>query len=306
MINPEKCMKTLTNSGDIPPDSVIASTNNKVVAISRKEAVVARISAAENTNHRDDPHDLTYSHKLSYGLSKAARVVPTLDMYPIISNGYLVSRYPLFESSVNLDKSDAEEIYDCMSVFADSVEAAKSSVSNLRKLNVSSYVQERIDTMLANPQPFDQRAVDYIATETERLQQQYPFEQLVRNQEALVHGDVKTDNFVRDAEGRIYLIDLDAVAVGPRAYDLASWRLRAEMGDAAPVEEVVEFGRKVPTWNEESYQALIGWKAVSSMSFTLRYEDSKVAEGKIHDIANAARLLGGAQSPVPVPESNQN
>ena len=43
---------------------------------------------------------------------------------------------------------------------------------------------------------------------------------------------------------------------------------------------------------EDVYRSLIGWKALSSMSFTLRYEAPEIANTKVPQIAHAASSLG--------------
>lgn len=121
----------------------------------------------------------------------------------------------------------------------------------------------------------------------------------ITDDRALVHGDFKADNVVADSHGSLKAIDLDAVSVGPGLYDLASWRLRSEMGDEAPVEEVANVGRQTEAWREDSFRSLIGWKAISSMSFTLRYESPEINEEKIAHIAQSATNLGGLDSKPP-------
>ena len=146
--------------------------------------------------------------------------------------------------------------------------------------------------IMLNDPTYDQRLVEYVQTETHRMDSQYPFEQLTQRDTSLVHGDFKADNIATDHEGRLKAIDLDAVAVGPGLYDLASWRLRSQMGDSAPIEEVANVGRQTDTWDEDAYTSLIGWKAISSMSFTLRYETPDMNREKIPHIAESAILLG--------------
>lgn len=295
MIHPEKCVSTLIASGAIPDDSEIVSTNNKVVTISKRQRLVARISEITSVRVRDDPHDLTYSHNLAFILRQTAPVGAPIEQYPIQSDGYLLSRYPLLQSSVSITPEDAQEVYECLDTFAVSIHSVETGDQPLRQLYVPGYVQERLEHM-HDRAAYDQTAVEYVSTETARLNQEYPFAELTTAQRSLVHGDVKVDNFVRDDINRINLIDLDATAIGPKTYDLASWRLRAELGDTAPVESIVEAARSNNTWSEEAYRALIGWKAVSSMSFSLRYEGEKAA-GKITDIAHAAFTLGGIKTP---------
>jgi hypothetical protein len=76
------------------------------------------------------------------------------------------------------------------------------------------------------------------------------------------------------------------------------------MGDEAPVEEVVNVGRKSGDWCEDSYRTLIGWKAISSMSFTLRYELREKSKEKVMQIAACAVKLGGLDRVPPVSDTN--
>lgn len=128
------------------------------------------------------------------------------------------------------------------------------------------------------------------------MNDRFPFCQLLHDDPALIHGDYKVDNVVTDHAGNLHAIDLDAAAIGPRLYDLAAWRLRSELGDNTPVEEVVDIGRSVADWDEDVYRSLIGWKAISSMSFTLRYETPDMYADKVPRIAHSAVLLGGLAS----------
>jgi len=300
-MNARRCIETLVSNRDLPDDAEVVSTNNKIVAISRREKLVARIGSTANLNLRDDPHDLRYSHKVAWLAGDTAPVVKPLSSEPIVSGDYVISTYPLLNNEANLDKSSVGEIYTMSRDFGDALTAVETDMV-LRRLDVGTYVRERLDSMYDNPR-YSQELVGYVSEEVDRMDSQSPFDQLMQNDTALIHGDLKADNIVLDHEGRLKAIDLDAVAVGPRLYDLASWRLRQELGDDAPVGEVVEVGRKTNTWNEDAYRALIGWKAISSMSFTLKYEIPEVYEKKVKDIAKSAAILGGLM-PVPFVENS--
>ena len=284
-------LERLINNADIPDDSIVVSENNKIVTISPRERIVSRIGNLANTKLRDDPHDLSYSHTAAWLAGDVAPTVKPLHESPIISGEYVISHYPLLNNKASLDTSRAAEIFAMTRDLGSALPVVEAGMT-LRKIDISGYVQERIDHMTDNPS-YDQELVHYINSQAQTMQQTSPFHQLTQADRALIHGDLKADNVVIDSDGSLKTIDLDAVAVGPRLYDLASWRLRSEMGDAAPIEEAVAVGRKSGTWNEDAYRALIGWKAISSMSFTLRYESPDVHQAKIAHIAHSATSLGG-------------
>ena len=290
-MNNELCVETLVASGDIPEDAEIVSTNNKVVIISQSESLVARIGSISDAKLRDDPHDLGYSHTVSWLAGDSAPVVQPLHEQPLVRGDYVISSYPLLSSDVELGTSSAVAIHDMLRDFGKALPVVTGSMA-LRRLNVSAYVNERLKYMCDNPF-YDERLVGYVQHETAKMDERYPFEQLTQNDAALVHGDLKVDNIVVDVDGSLKAIDLDAAAVGPRLYDIASWRLRSELGDNAPVELVAEAGRRESEWDEEAYRALIGWKAISSLSFTLRYEAAEIYSQKTAAIADSAVRLGG-------------
>lgn len=290
-MNTNVCIESLVRSGDIPDDVKVVSTNNKVVVVSQGHHLVARIGSLADINQRDDPHDLRYSHTASWLAGDVAPVVKPLHNEPLIRSGYVISSYPLLKTGVDLGASGANNIYAMVRDFGNALTTVTEGMS-LRRLDVAQYVQARLKYM-RDSLDHDQRAVEYVAEEIDRLNSQCPFSELVEHDTALIHGDIKTDNVVATSSGELRIIDLDAVAIGPRLYDLASWRLRSELGDSAPVENTVAIGRQTATWDEESYRSLIGWKAVSSMSYTLRYEAPEVSRDKMIQIADSAYTLGG-------------
>lgn len=290
-MNTQKNLERLISNGDIPSDSIVVSENNKLVTISAARRIVSRIGNLANTQLRDDPHDLSYSHKAAWLAGDTAPVVKPLHETPIISGGHVISHYPLLDNSTQFGTSDANNIFTMANSIANALPVVESGMK-LRRINIHEYVQQRLDDMVDDT-TYNQQLVHYVNNQVQKMGREHPFLQLTEDDRALIHGDFKADNVVIDANGSLKAIDLDAVAIGPRLYDLASWRLRSEMGDNAPVEEVVNVGRKAEGWNEESYRALIGWKAVSSMSFTLRYEDALTSQQKVAHIAQSATTLGG-------------
>ena len=289
-----KSVDALIRTGNIPEDSEVVSTNNKIVIISRGSKLVARIGNTDNLKLRDDPHDLSYSHNVSWIAGDFAPIVKPIHKQIRIIGNFVISTYPLLNNEVVLDKSRAADIYCMVSDIGNSLEKVKMNME-LRRLDVSAYVQERLDSM-RNDTLYDQKLLEYLYSEFSRIKMKHPFDQLVRDDPALIHGDYKKDNIVADHNNKLHAIDLDAAAVGPRLYDLASWRLRCELGDAAPIEDVVNIGRQTDSWNEDVYKSLIGWKAISSMSFSLKYETPEISANKIMNISRSAVVLGGIET----------
>lgn len=294
-MNTAECMQELTESGHIPGDARVVSTNNKIVALSSSEQIVARICDLRELNERDDPHDLHYSHYASWHASSVAPAVRPLQHEPIIAGNYLISSYPLLRSAGALHAADARSLYALADSFGHALHTVQAGMQ-LRRLDVQAYVGERLDNMQSDVHP-SPRLLEYVRAAALHMRTICPFEELTQADSALVHGDFKTDNLVKDCDDSLKIIDLDAVAVGPRLYDIASWRLRAALGDDAPVEAMVEVGRSSANWNEDAYRSLIGWKAISSMSFTLRYEAAEIHREKTVDIAHQAARLRALPTP---------
>lgn len=288
-MNIEHCVRTLTELGAIPNDARVVSTNNKVVTISDKERVVSRISDLSLARPRDDPHNLDYSHRVAWFAGESGAVVKPLHEEPEVHGDYLVSTYPLLQSDIELNAVAAPALYTLLRALGNALPAVAPNIA-LRQVDIATYVRERLGSMRDNS-TYDQRHVDYITEVLDYLESQCPFRELVDADPALIHGDIKADNIVKDIDNHLQLIDLDAAAVGPRYFDLSSWRLRAALGDKGPVDGIVDIWRQQGGWNEETYRALIGWKAVSSMSFTTRYESPDISSDKVVALAAHANKL---------------
>lgn len=266
------------------------STNNKIVVISPSEKLVVRISRKSREAERDDPHDLYYSHRVSWLAGAVAPVVRPHEPYPVEIEDHILSRYPLMRSSPRLGDEDAGEIASLTSSLSNSLPHVQKGI-DLRRLDIPRYVKERLQYILDHQA--GSKEVEYLDGELERLNSKYPFQQLVESDPGLVHGDFKADNIVADGNDTLHAIDLDAAAVGPRCFDLAEWRFRCQMGDKAPLGKVVESQRGYDRWNEETFRALVGWKALSSLSFTLRYEGGEIQKRNIQNIITSGQALDG-------------
>ncbi|OGL34236.1 hypothetical protein A3F64_01610 [Candidatus Saccharibacteria bacterium RIFCSPHIGHO2_12_FULL_42_8] len=174
--------------------------------------------------------------------------------------------------------------------------AAVSYVSEslaLRGFDISQYAQERLDFVKKHDYRDNELTFEYVQNMLTQLQLYYPFDELTQDDPALVHGDLHAGNVVSGIDKGLEIIDLDSVAKGPRLYDLASWRFRHEIGDAAPIAGVIEEAKNMNAWDQETYNALLGWKAISSMTHVLKYEQPGDIKQRVASLAMSACRLGG-------------
>lgn len=112
-------MNRLFDEGLIPDDSEVVSIHNNLVVISKKEAVVSRIGRLSLIAQRDDPGDITYSHKLAWIASDVAPVVRPLAEEPVQKGDIVISSFPL-RDEVDWNIKNPKSIYEMMSIFASS------------------------------------------------------------------------------------------------------------------------------------------------------------------------------------------
>ena len=286
---PEKIpvLDELVTANVIPNDYQLVSTNNKFVVLSQQEKIVARLSKKTLAENRDDPQDLCYSHGISWFAGIASPVVQPFSPNIQQFEDWTISKYPLLNQNGGLTKRDIPGLVYLLDSVGEALEDVRNNIP-LRRLNVAQYVTERVQTL---PPSAPSKQSDFLRSSLDFMNQRYPFQELCEAP-VLIHGDMKKDNIVRDERGNLMAIDLDAAAIGPRFYDLASWRLRNHMGDEAPIEKIVEHKRKTKAWDEEQYRALIGWKAISSMSFVLRYGNVLNSSDFDRIVASAVTLDG--------------
>jgi hypothetical protein len=271
----------------VPADSEVISIHNNLVLISKREAVVSRIGKLSLIAQREDPGDITYSHRLAWVSSDVAPVVRPVSEDPIQKEDIIISSFPLREK-VDWSTCNPESIHDMLSYFNGALTYV-SERATLRDFDISEYAQQRLD--YAYHHGFNHME---ILDNTQRIlsahQMAYPFHELTDNDPALVHGDLHAGNVVAH-KNSLEIIDLDSVARGPKLYDIASWRLRQEISDVAPVDRVVDISSKLATWDDESYRALIGWKIISSMTNAIRYEKSENLRSRIVELGRCAHQL---------------
>lgn len=286
----ESQIMELIRSGLLPGDTEIISTHNNLVASSQKEKIVARIGQISLIAQREDPGDVDYSHRISrIAADNSAPVVRPLTEKPIAHGDMIISLFPM-RHNVNWAEQRAHDIYLMTQRFNNAFESVDSHIE-LRELDVVKYAQARLDYARTDYKSIEQ-VHDFVQEYLDAQQTVYPFNQLVEDDPSLTHGDLHAWNVLSDDSGRLEIIDLDSTARGPRLYDLASWRVRHNMGDIAPMEDVIEVARRDSEWNEEAYRALIGWKVLSSMTHVLRYEKKPKVTDRVQSLAGCAQQLG--------------
>jgi len=266
----ESDLSRLIGAGLLPDDSEVISTHNNLVISSISKKIVARVALVSSIETKEDPGDIRYSHQAAWLASEVASVVRPTSENPIQYGNFVLSIFPLLES-VDWASQDASEILRVVNEFGEALPYV-SNLLSLRRLDVDKYAQSRLDYVQVNRNNIDERLIESTKIMLEYYIEHYPFKELTDSSAALVHGDLHTGNIVADKCNKLQLIDLDSTAIGPRMYDLASWRVRSDLSDSAPIEKVISKAKQAGLLNEEEYSALIGWKLLSSMTHVLRYE----------------------------------
>lgn len=281
-------LNQLVSEGILPVDSQVLTEHNNTIVVSESEQIVARIAMQAAMQEREDPGDLIYSHRLSWNLGATAGVVTPLEAEPKVYNGFVLSIYPLMQP-IKWAHVSAEQMSRTVRLFNEA------SVANpqLRTMDIGSYAQQRINQVECEEGGQSAELVD-VQNALDAYQGSYPFHELTTNSPSLVHGDLHTGNVVTDKDNKPLLIDLDSAAIGPTNYDIASWHVRHFRGDTAPTAEMLENFRLHPGWSEESFRALMGWKVISSLTHTLRYERKSDRRRVINHLFWIAANVGAA------------
>lgn len=278
----------LISDNVLPPDSKVLSEHNNTVVMSEHVQIVARIALQKAMHERDDPGDLVYSHRLSWNLGSAAGVVSPIEREPIVHHGTVISIYPLM-LPVDWNRISAEQMSQTIGMF----NTAAVDKPSLRVMDIEDYAERRInyaESSEVGQYPY----VEIVRHAFDMYRKSYPFQQLIDDSPSLVHGDLHTGNIVTDENYKPLLIDLDSAAIGPAHYDIASWHVRNARGDNAPTDAMTDILRRDIGWDEESFRALMGWKVVSSLTHTVRYEMSDKQRDTIRHLFRIARQLGAA------------
>lgn len=270
MTDYSEAMSTFVAEGLLPEDSKVISTHNNLVVASASTKMVSRIAWIPAMEERIDPGDIRYSHQVAWLLGEKTCVLRPTTEAPDQYGDYVFSTFPLLKP-VDWNVQDPAVILSAVMELGQAFPTV--CQIDLRRLNVQEYAQERL--VYARSRDVGEGVLEWADAMLEHYKQNHTFPRLVELDPALTHGDLHAGNVVEDQTGKAFFIDLDSIAVGPRLYDLASWRVRRELGDDAPVDEMVAQARGLPSWHEDEFRALVGWKLLSSVTHTLRYTDTR-------------------------------
>lgn len=253
-------IERLRGAGIIPDDSEVIHDRRNTILKSSSRGVVYRVSA-ENVLD-DTPQDIAYSHKLSWQIAQnSSAVLSPLNPEPIVYDGVVVSQYPLADTEIS--RANSQELANLLN---EAAAIAVNSLTKIRELKVYDYVNDRLELSTD----------DEVARMRNWLKYYYQAhadmyaERIDGCEPSFVHGDLHSNNIVRH-EGVLKLIDLDSASSGPPLYDAAAWHLRYLSGDdtRVDVQSVVDIMKSDEKWDDTLYQGMIGWKALSSMSYLL-------------------------------------
>jgi hypothetical protein len=210
-----------------------------------------------------------------------------------LHDDFVLSTFPLMQL-VSWDEQDAQNVLQAITIFGQSLPKLDGRM-NLRHLDIEGYARDRLEYASVTSR-IDKEVMAWAVKVLDYYERNYALHELAMLDPALVHGDLHENNVVKGSVRPILFIDLDSVAIGPRLYDLASWRVRRELGDAAPIDLAVDIVRTTTTWDEDTFRALMGWKLVSSVSHTIRYGDPAEVHQRIC-VLNRCGLALGAPGP---------
>lgn len=283
-------LRTLIEDGVLPEDSEILSTHNNLVVASRSMDTIARIGRISAIMRRDDPGDLRYSHKLAWLAAEVAPVVRPISPVPTYHGDFVLSFFPRLRP-MDWSTQDPTTIVTSTAAFNTALSRIEPSMC-LGTLEITDYAVERLQRVREQQTAVsNERELDLAEALLGYYQGHYPFSELREDDPALVHGDLQTSNTLLGLRNNLQIIDLDSAKKGPRLYDLASWRVRSELGDPAPIEGAVSRAPLLIPWSEEAYRALVGWKLLSSMTHVLRYEAPPDAPRRIASLGSCGLKL---------------
>ena len=269
-------LNTFIAEGLLPEDSEVISTHNNLVVASASAKIVSRIARISKMGQRIDPGDIRYSHKVAWLLAERTSVLRPTTESPCQHGDFVFSTFPLLGP---VDWSAQNPVVILNAVMDLGYAFQSVCRIELRHLNIEEYAQERLE--YAESRNIGEGVLEWASDLLGYYRRHYAFLRLVELDSALTHGDLHAGNAVEDQNGKAFFIDLDSIAVGPRLYDLASWRVRRELGDGAPVDKMVAQARRLPSWNEGEFSALMGWKLLSSVTHTLRYTNISEVFGRL-------------------------
>lgn len=278
--------------GLLPDDSTVISTHNNLVVASATEKVVFRIARISSIEQRVDPGDIRYSHHVAWLLGERASVLRPIEEKPRQYGDFVFSIYPLM-TAVDWQAQRPSTLVQAVVGLGQALHMINGRVK-LRCMNVEEYAQERLE--FARTHGVDGGTLKWAVAMLEHYKVHHSFLGLTEFDTALVHGDLHAGNVVEDERGQVLFLDLDSIAVGPRLYDLASWQVRSELGDEAPLKQMVAQAQNLPSWSENQFRALVGWKLLSSVTHILRYAEP-------HEIPERLLMLDACGATLQAPGS---
>lgn len=281
-------INSLKEKSLLPVDCEVISDQNNVIVRSESERFIARIALLSEIKKRTTPGDLMYSHGLAWDMRDYDVTVAPVSAVPTQDGDVIISSYPLMQP-LEWQRITADSVYEKVSKMAQLGSTLSSEMTRqLYTLDISEYAQRRLEQVRENDMD-DETAqlADIVERQVGMYVQRYPFSELRDSDPALVHGDLHTGNIVVDNDNPL-LIDLDSVSLGPRLYDLASWHVRSLRGENVPTTEMIKVEKSVGTWNQETFDALMGWKVISSLTHILRYETAAERRSSITNLAQVA------------------
>lgn len=269
---PADTVKRLISRGLVNADVEVLSNHNNLIMKSPSERVVYRVAEIASMLSREDPGNLRYSHEAAWISADIAPVVRPVSRHPVEDEGFIVSSYPE-RQRIDWTSHDPRNALDTILELNNSFGYVNSAME-LRTIDIPSYSLGRLDFATASDETKGCRSLDIVKRIFEKHSAEYPFYELLEADKGLVHGDLHATNLVRNDAGEAELIDMDSLSIGPKTYDIASWRVRHELGDTTPVDTILRMRRLDGDWNEDLFRSLVGWKIISSMTHVLRYEQN--------------------------------
>lgn len=253
-------IERLRGAGIIPDDSEVIHDRCNTIMKSSSRDTVYRVSAESVLD--DTPQDIAYSHRLSWQIAQNSNIVLSpLTPEPIIYDGVVVSQYPLADTEIS--RASTQEFANLLNEAAN---IAINSLIKIRELKVYDYVNDRLELSTDDEVA---RLRNWLKYYYQAHADMYA-ERIGDCETGFVHGDLHSNNIVR-YEGELKLIDLDSASSGLPLYDVAAWNLRYLSGDdvRVDVQSVIDIMKGDEKWDAALYQGMVGWKALSSMSYLL-------------------------------------
>ena len=251
-------IKQLKNNDVIPLDADVVQSKSNLVVCSEKSRLVYRISSTDKIKNSLNPCNIAYSHRLAWDLAEYVPVLAPISPEPTIWKRYILSCFPTVQtvSYVTVKSEQVVRFVEKFNVLQSSFPVKLQR--KLRNLNVENYVAERINMSVSKISPAIHKCYEFYISE-------YPFRQL--GDIGLVHGDMHFGNLVLSHDN-LLAIDLDSIALGPVLYDIASWHVRRYLWDCDKnvLDRAVTMAKRK---DREVFNALCGWKIISSLSYIL-------------------------------------